>query len=570
MFTVQCQCGAGLTALETRLDRPITCGKCRGEVACVCAETLDAAAAAGDFDAALLVVAGPTRVGQLIRLGGCAPILIGKQIGCGLQLPGNLVSRAHCQLVRVDFGPSRWKIEDRKSTNGLFVNRQRITSHELQEGDILHIGEYEFRFIVTDICEPALPAHEVDEQLELAAPVRAFTSAVVAKEAMAGPAVHSSGPACPSCDRLLGQGARVCVECGIRIPSGRPLLTSNGLDENTVHGNAETILKFVSWLVWVTPLPMPLASSAYGRHKPYAIWAIAALTVLASFWFLIASWNNKDGSSQNAMLWPNKIDYEKVADEEISRTPKLLELMRPGKTTGDDVTITREALRAELAKDLRNEIPPFHWWQLLTSALLHDPDSVFGFAVHLGGNLLFLIVFGSRVNAIIGNTATAIIYPLLAIASGSIFLLTLPSDQVTPLLGASGAINGLAGLYLILFPAHLVYCAMWLRFRWYLMYKIFALRGFWVLLIYFTFDVVMVAIGKQGNTAHWAHIGGFLTGAGIGVALLVSRQFDCRNGDLLSLLLGKHAWPLDRKAEPNRAGGVAPTGKGTTNPHELT
>jgi membrane associated rhomboid family serine protease len=167
-----------------------------------------------------------------------------------------------------------------------------------------------------------------------------------------------------------------------------------------------------------------------------------------------------------------------------------------------------------------------------------------GFLIRLGGSLLFLMVFGSRVNAILGNRATAIIYPLLSLASGLSFILTSPAGAITPLDGASGAISGLAGLYFVLLPAHYVYCATWFRFFRYLAFKIFALRGFWVLLIYFAYDVAMVALGNQGNTAHWAHIGGFLTGVTLGIALLMSRMFNCRNGDLLSLVLGKHAWPL--------------------------
>ena len=153
-------------------------------------------------------------------------------------------------------------------------------------------------------------------------------------------------------------------------------------------------------------------------------------------------------------------------------------------------------------------------------------------------------------NSLIGNVATAIIYPILAVASSLTFMATLPAGQMTPLLGASGAINGLAGMYLILFPMHSVYCAMWIRVRFYLFYKIFILRGFWILLIYFAFDTASVAFGFQSNTAHWAHIGGFLTGCAIGIGLLASRKFDIRNGDLLSVVLGKHAWPLIGKPKP--------------------
>ena len=55
--------------------------------------------------------------------------------------------------------------------------------------------------------------------------------------------------------------------------------------------------------------------------------------------------------------------------------------------------------------------------QLLTHALLHDNSSLFGFAAHLGGNLVFLLVFGSRINGVIGNLATLIVYPILAVGA---------------------------------------------------------------------------------------------------------------------------------------------------------
>jgi hypothetical protein len=49
---------------------------------------------------------------------------------------------------------------------------------------------------------------------------------------------------------------------------------------------------------------------------------------------------------------------------------------------------------------------------------------------------------------------------------------------------------------------------------------------------------------SAGGVAHWAHIGGFTTGMILAVVVLLSRQFDTHGGDLLSVALGRHAWPL--------------------------
>jgi len=189
---------------------------------------------------------------------------------------------------------------------------------------------------------------------------------------------------------------------------------------------------------------------------------------------------------------------------------------------------------------------------LITHAFLHDTSSIYNFIMHLAGNMLFLLVFGTRVNALIGNIATAILYPILAVCAAWAHILSLGNTLSGPMVGASGAIMGLAGMYLILFPVHKVFCAMWisifLRFRRYFGCKIFPLRGFWVLLIYFGYDLLMSAIsahfGTSSGVAHWAHIGGFTCGMAISLMILFSRQFNTRGGDLFSVALGKYAWPL--------------------------
>jgi membrane associated rhomboid family serine protease len=549
MFSVRCECGNSVDVEEAKVNSPFACPKCRREIVCACADDVAGLVGAGDFDAMLLVKAGPTGRGRLMPLGGCVPIELGAGEGNHIALPGELVSRSHCQLVRLDFGPSRWSLEDKASANGVFVNGQRITSHALQHGDVIDIGEYELHYKIP-------PAIEEPAEVEVAiaeAPLVATTRRAAAKPASLAPT--GPRPICPSCDLQLTPGAKICVDCGIHLPSGRPLLTSEGLDENTVYGNAETALRVVSWIVWVTPLPIPLASAAYGKHKPYAIWTIAAITVLVSLIVFFACWNGDPPWAQNLMLWPRNADVSALTDQMVRKMEQAPEDRVSRHAPGDsrEEPLSKEELRAQVEDVVERNTGQFHWWQLLTHALLHDTGSILGFVLHLAGNMLFLIVFGSRVNAILGNLLTALLYPVLAVAAAAVYLWSLSAGHLAPMLGASGAINGLAGMYLVLFPAHRVYCAMWIRltligftvgFRTWIGMKIFAMRGFWLLLIYFAFDTIMVMLGNNGTTAHWAHIGGFLTGVALGVAILVSRTVNCRNGDLLSIALGKHAWPL--------------------------
>ncbi len=213
-----------------------------------------------------------------------------------------------------------------------------------------------------------------------------------------------------------------------------------------------------------------------------------------------------------------------------------------------------------------NALPPehqvfghFEWYQLLTCTFLH------GGLMHLAGNLLFLIVFGSRVNALLGQWKTALLYPILAAAAGIAYCIAESRNLPMPSIGASGAIMGLAGMYLVLFPVHRVHNVIWFRLSplWapFLLLrvwarsggesgllrawmKLFALRGFWVVLFFIAFDVVFTAFGIKDHIAHWAHLGGFIGGVTFATALLLTRTVDARGGDLISVVLGKHAWPL--------------------------
>ncbi len=402
-------------------------------------------------------------------------------------------------------------------------------------------------------CFMEVPGKQAaDDKPEIAAP---GLDANLAEIEAGGRAVGITGKTkCPSCERKMADDAPVCTRCGIFIKSGRPILTAWDVDPDELEEKAHGIVGAISWVIWSGIYPV--YSEAIGNHKPYATWAIAAITVLISAWFTILEFSGSPQmmSNKNLMLWSSNTepdaetiqmfyDYTSYGDakafyakrEELSGTVPEEEL---------DVA----ALNA--LTDRQQCFGKFKFYQLITHAFLH------GGPMHLAGNMLFLLVLGSRVNAAIGNIATVILYPILAIAAAVTQMLSIEAGgPPIPMLGASGAVMGMAGMYLFLFPAHKVYMVFWIRWMlliagFHLSFWCFALRGFWVVLFYIMFDVIAVSLVMTTGTAHWAHIGGLVWGLIFAFILLAARLAYSRS-DMLSLILGKYAWriigtPADR------------------------
>lgn len=156
MIESMCACGTPLAADEAKVNTVIACKKCRAMLLPVSAEPLAGGAGAGDFDARLTITDGPDSAGEQIFLGGVADLEIGKLAERHIVLGGTKVSRFHCKLSRVDFGPSRWKLVDNRSTNGVFVNGSRTTEYDLDTNDEITIGEYTLKY-ETDVAPPPPP-----------------------------------------------------------------------------------------------------------------------------------------------------------------------------------------------------------------------------------------------------------------------------------------------------------------------------------------------------------------------------------------------------------------------------
>lgn len=140
---------------------------------------------------------------------------------------------------------------------------------------------------------------------------------------------------------------------------------------------------------------------------------------------------------------------------------------------------------------------------LLTSMFLH------GGWLHLAGNMLFLWIFGDNLEDTLGHVGFLIFYLLCGLAAGGAQVLADPWSNI-PMVGASGAIAGIMGGYLLLFPkARVDVIVIFIIF-----FKIFPLPAWIMLGVWFGFQLVMgVAVDTDlGGVAYWAHAGGFIAG----------------------------------------------------------
>lgn len=140
---------------------------------------------------------------------------------------------------------------------------------------------------------------------------------------------------------------------------------------------------------------------------------------------------------------------------------------------------------------------------LVTSMFLH------GGLLHLAGNMLFLWIFGDNLEDRMGHLPFLAFYLATGIAAGLTHVLGGPMSQV-PTVGASGAIAGVMGGYLLLFPrARVDILLIFIIF-----FRIITIPAALMLALWFTFQV-LAGLGSDpdgGGVAYWAHAGGFVAG----------------------------------------------------------
>ena len=149
--------------------------------------------------------------------------------------------------------------------------------------------------------------------------------------------------------------------------------------------------------------------------------------------------------------------------------------------------------------------PQIEWVTILSSMFLH------GGWLHILSNMWVLFIFGDNVDARMGSIKYLVFYLLSGTAAGLLQTFILPSSQ-TPMIGASGAVAGVLGAYLVLFPRSRVASLVPIFF----IFTIVEIPAFIYLLFWFLSQLYSGWLSIQGGTgsgiAWWAHIGGFVFG----------------------------------------------------------
>ncbi len=145
------------------------------------------------------------------------------------------------------------------------------------------------------------------------------------------------------------------------------------------------------------------------------------------------------------------------------------------------------------------------WYTPLTSMFMH------GGWLHIIGNMWFLWLFGNNVEDSMGRGRYLAFYLLCGLAAAAAQTLAEPSS-VAPMVGASGAISGVMGAYVVLYPRVRIHVLVVLIiFFARITLPAWVMLGYWLLLQ--LFSGALTSGNHQGGVAFWAHVGGFLAGA---------------------------------------------------------
>lgn len=171
-----------------------------------------------------------------------------------------------------------------------------------------------------------------------------------------------------------------------------------------------------------------------------------------------------------------------------------------------NISLAGHALRNQSGQILAVYGPPPHpiWLTIFTSMFMHAN------LLHIGGNMLYLWIFGNNIEDALGKFRYIIFYFVCGLIADLAQIATGPNSPI-PTLGASGAIAGVLGAYLILYPNARVLTIVPIFIAF-----LTEIRAIWVLGFWIVLQIIQGVSGlggeAGGGVAYFAHIGGFFTG----------------------------------------------------------
>ena len=239
---------------------------------------------------------------------------------------------------------------------------------------------------------------------------------------------------------------------------------------------------------------LPLGDSAPTRIVPIVTYSLIAANVVM---FLVQLQRGPQFTTSYAAT-----AYEITHDEDIDRPFRL---PMPG---DDDPDGGPDRTGMEPLVIQQGPVPFPVWLTLFTAMFLHNGP------LHLAGNMLFLWIFGDNVEEVLGSARYLVVYLCCGLAAGIAQVLAAPESYI-PTLGASGAVAGVMGAYLVWFPHNAVRV---LVFRFITELPAAVVIGLWIALQVWMGLGSIGRLGHVGGVAYMAHIGG--AAVGIAVALL--------------------------------------------------
>jgi membrane associated rhomboid family serine protease len=225
---------------------------------------------------------------------------------------------------------------------------------------------------------------------------------------------------------------------------------------------------------------------------PFANWILMAVTVGASVFLMGRQYDKERGEGEERLRghvsnieMKLRSDHDLTEDEKEELSDELDFVFEPGTLRRDRFSVS----------------------QLFTYVFVH------GGPLHLIGNMIFLFVFGNAINAKLGHWPFLGFYFILGAVAGAAWLVFDRAGY--GLVGASGAIMGIVGVFLVLYPRNDVRVGYFFLFIRFLRIGVWEVSSYWIIIFYMLQDLVGTLLaGGGGGVAYTCH----LVGAGCGIA----------------------------------------------------